>query len=247
MMNQQPRSYKVILIGDSCVDEYHYGTIDRLSPEAPVPVFVKQREEIKQGMAANVANNLEKLGVYVVKYLGLPSRKIRMIDLKSQQHVLRVDNDTVSQCLPVNTEFDLPVDAIVISDYDKGFVSYELIEKCVKTQLPVFVDTKKTDLARFEGAFVKINNSEYQKIKSTVSDLIVTLGDRGVQYRDKIYPAPRVAITDVCGAGDTFLAALTYRYLQTQHIPQAIEFAMQAAAVTVRHIGVYAPTIEEIT
>lgn len=245
-MNQQPKSLKVMLIGDSCVDEYHYGTIDRLSPEAPVPVFVKQREEIKQGMAANVANNLEKLGINVVKYLGLPSKKIRMIDLKSQQHVLRVDQDIQSQSLSINTEFDFAVDAIVISDYDKGFVSYQLIEHCIKTALPVFVDTKKTDLAKFAGAFVKINNSEFQKIKSTVENLIVTLGERGVQYQGKIYPAPRVEITDVCGAGDTFLAALCYQYLQTQDIDRAIEFAVRAAAVTVKHIGVYAPSLKEI-
>lgn len=245
-MNQPLKSLKVILIGDTCVDEYHYGTIDRLSPEAPVPVFVKQRKEIKEGMAANVANNLEKLGVSVIKYLGLPSKKIRMIDVKSQQHVLRVDQDTQSQSLSTNTKFDFNVDAIVISDYDKGFVSYELIEQLIKSGLPVFVDTKKNNLQRFEGSFIKINNSEFQKAKTTIDDLIVTMGDRGVRYRDKIYPAPTVEITDVCGAGDTFLAALCYQYLMTRDIDQAIEFAIRAASVTVKHIGVYAPGLEEI-
>lgn len=246
-MNQPLKSLKVILIGDTCVDEYHYGTIDRLSPEAPVPVFVKQREEIKEGMAANVANNLEKLGVSVVKYLGLPSKKIRMIDVKSQQHVLRVDQDTQSQSLSTNTKFDFNVDAIVISDYDKGFVSYELIEQLIKSGLPVFVDTKKNNLQRFEGSFVKINNSEFQKAKTTIDNLIVTMGDRGVRYKNKIYPAPTVEITDVCGAGDTFLAALCYQYLRTCNIDNAIKFAIRAASVTVKHIGVYAPTLEEIS
>lgn len=246
-MNQPLKSLKVILIGDTCVDEYHYGTIDRLSPEAPVPVFVKQREEIKEGMAANVANNLEKLGVSVVKYLGLPSKKIRMIDVKSQQHVLRVDQDTQSQSLSTNTKFDFNVDAIVISDYDKGFVSYELIEQLIKSGLPVFVDTKKNNLQRFEGSFVKINNSEFQKAKTTIDNLIVTMGDRGVRYKNKIYPAPTVEITDVCGAGDTFLAALCYQYLRTCDIDNAIKFAIRAASVTVKHIGVYAPTLEEIS
>lgn len=246
-MNQPLKSLKVILIGDTCVDEYHYGTIDRLSPEAPVPVFVKQREEIKEGMAANVSNNLEKLGVSVVKYLGLPSKKIRMIDVKSQQHVLRVDQDTQSQSLSTNTKFDFNVDAIVISDYDKGFVSYELIEQLIKSGLPVFVDTKKNNLQRFEGSFVKINNSEFQKAKTTIDNLIVTMGDRGVRYKNKIYPAPTVEITDVCGAGDTFLAALCYQYLRTCNIDNAIKFAIRAASVTVKHIGVYAPTLEEIS
>jgi D-beta-D-heptose 7-phosphate kinase/D-beta-D-heptose 1-phosphate adenosyltransferase len=52
---------KVILIGDRCVDEYHYGEITRLSPEAPVPIFVPKRIESKNGMAANVEENLKKL------------------------------------------------------------------------------------------------------------------------------------------------------------------------------------------
>ena len=51
----------------------------------------------------------------------------------------------------------------------------------------------------------------------------------------------------MCGAGDTFLAALVYKYLEEQSIDEAIKFAMNAAAVTVQHIGVYAPTLEEIT
>ena len=37
---QQQRQFKILLVGDNCKDIYQYGTIDRLSPEAPVPVFV---------------------------------------------------------------------------------------------------------------------------------------------------------------------------------------------------------------
>ena len=36
---QQPTSLRVLLIGESCIDEYHYGECRRLSPEAPVPVL----------------------------------------------------------------------------------------------------------------------------------------------------------------------------------------------------------------
>jgi len=50
----------------------------------------------------------------------------------------------------------------------------------------------------------------------------------------------------VCGAGDTFLAALVVKYLDDYNIDTAIKFAMQAAAITVQHIGVYAPSLKEI-
>ena len=50
----------------------------------------------------------------------------------------------------------------------------------------------------------------------------------------------------MCGAGDTFLAAVAYSYLETGSIEEAIKFAMRASAVTVQHVGVYAPRLEEI-
>jgi len=50
----------------------------------------------------------------------------------------------------------------------------------------------------------------------------------------------------VCGAGDTFLAALVYQYLTTNDMQSAISFAITASAVTVQRLGVYAPTLEEI-
>ena len=53
---------KVLIIGDSCKDVFVYGHIERLTPEAPVPVFNPNRELSNDGMAKNVANNLEALG-----------------------------------------------------------------------------------------------------------------------------------------------------------------------------------------
>ena len=51
---------------------------------------------------------------------------------------------------------------------------------------------------------------------------------------------------DVCGAGDTFLSALTYQYLQSHDVTNSIEFAIKASSITVAHNGNYAPTLEEI-
>lgn len=246
-MNQQQRQLKITLIGDTCVDEYHYGHIDRISPEAPVPIFVADNVEMKNGMASNVAKNLEALGVNVVSYFGVPSTKIRMIDSKSKQHILRIDKDIKSKELSTDTKFDTSVDAFVISDYDKGFVSYELVEKLILTGKPVFIDTKKTHLHRFNGGIVKINSIEYSRAKTLSMNLIVTNGSKDVTFNDQTYKVPHVEITDVCGAGDTFLSAFTYQYLSTYgNYDQAIKFAINAASITVKHIGVYAPTLEEI-
>lgn len=246
---QPPTSFNVLLIGDSCIDEYFIGTCDRLSPEAPVPVMKVINHYTTQGMAANVKNNFARLGIDV-DFVTNDSTitKTRYIDQRSGQHLLRVDDEPRFPEWSGQTAYPLTdYNVIVISDYDKGFVTYEQIEIIVKEcHCPIFIDTKKTNLARFEGAFVKINNKEHGLAKTFCSNIIMTMGDQGARYNGKIYPAPKVELVDVCGAGDTFLAALVYQYLMTADIEESILFANRAGAVSVQHRGNYAPSLEEI-
>ena len=247
-LTQQQKPYKILLIGDNCTDIYQYGIIDRLSPEAPIPIFVPTHSEERDGMAGNVANNLEALGCQVNYLFGETSTKTRLIDSRSKQQIVRIDNDIVSTPITFDTDIPDVYDAVVVSDYNKGTVSYELIEELIALSIPIFIDTKKSDLERFQGAWVKINELEYNKITSECSGLIVTRGAKGadVIHHSISCPAPRVEVTDVTGAGDTFLAALVVEYLNTNSIAKAVNFAVKASAVTVQHLGVYAPSLKEI-
>lgn len=245
---QVHKKYKILLIGDKGTDIYTYGSVERLSPEAPIPVFNPITSDSKPGMADNVRVNLEALGCDVVFIHSDVSEKERLIDIRSKQQIVRIDKDKASVPILVNKELLTGYDAIVISDYNKGSVSYELIEQAIQTNTVVFVDTKKTDLERLQGAWVKINELEYSKIKSQCTGLIVTRGGKGANalYHDFSTVAPRVEVVDVTGAGDTFLAALAYMYLNTKDIKIAMEFATRAASITVQHLGCYAPTLKEI-
>lgn len=257
MNTQQQKSFKILLIGDDCLDRYNYGTVDRISPEAPVPVFKFSHAERSPGMAGNVKNNLEALGCTVDSYLGGASQKTRFIDMKSGQHLLRDDRDTDVPPLTLD-KIDLTklssADAFVISDYNKGFVSYEIIRLIITAAggKPVFIDTKKTRLADISthlvdsNVYIKINETEYKNTKTLADNLIVTLGAQGARFKNVVYPAAKVEVADACGAGDTFLAALVYQYLNTKSIEDAIMFAIRASAVTVQHIGCYAPKLEDI-
>jgi len=250
MIIQQPKKFKILLVGDNCTDVYQYGTVDRISPEAPVPIFKFSYQETKQGMAGNVLNNLLKLNC-TVDFIttGDTSIKTRIIDIRTKQQLLRIDNDVESNIISISKFTDLNYDAIVISDYNKGAVSYELIHYLRKHfDGPMFLDTKKPDIAQFYGIYVKINELEFKNRHSINDSLIVTLGSKGAMYNaDKFYPTPIVEVSDVCGAGDTFLSALTYKFLEINDIDQAIMFANKAASITVQKIGNYAPSIEEIT
>lgn len=247
--SRQPKKFKVLLIGDACIDIYRYGVVDRISPEAPVPIFKFTHEETRPGMVKNVQKNLENLGCEVICLFGNSSEKTRLIDTRSGQHVLRLDHDVISQPLTIErvSEYLVDVDAVVISDYEKGFVSYTLVKDLRDSfDGPIFVDTKKDDLEYFEGCFVKVNAHERADATSICTDLIVTRGGDGAVYKGKTFPATPVQVVDVCGAGDTFLASLTVEYLNKNNIESAIEFANRASAITVSHMGVYAPTLEEI-
>ena len=236
---------RILLIGDSCTDVYVYGDVKRLNPEAPVPVLEPHRESSTDGMAWNVYNNLLSFDAEV--YLLTNEEKItktRYIEEKSNQQILRIDVEEEVKQL----EYELneePFDALVISDYDKGFVTQEKLFEIVDWfDGPVFVDSKKKVLP--EGCYIKVNDIEYDKLETKSDNLIVTKGGKGTEYKGKLYPAEKVKVFDVVGAGDTFLAALTYAYLKYGSIEEAIPFANKAAAIAVSHPGTYVLTHEDI-
>ena len=236
---------KILLIGDSCIDKYVYGDAKRLSPEAPVPVLNYIRTTKTEGMAWNVFNNLNAFGAEVDMITQEEKIvKTRFIDKKSNQQILRVDEEYEVEEL----KFEKPednYDALVISDYNKGFITQEkLFEIVYSFQGPVFVDTKKQEIPH--GCFTKVNDIEYENLKTPTDNLIITRGGKGAEYQGKLYPAEKVNVFDVAGAGDTFLAALVVGYIQTKSIETAIPYANKAAAIAVSHAGTYVLTKEDI-
>jgi D-beta-D-heptose 7-phosphate kinase/D-beta-D-heptose 1-phosphate adenosyltransferase len=240
---------KVLLIGDSCEDRYFYGDVKRLNPEAPVPILEYRRGVTSKGMVWNVRENLRSFGVEV--YISTHPEEIiktRYIDEKSNQQIMRYDEEPKIEPLSIDypKEWYNEYDALVISDYDKGFLTTEKIfELSSRFVGPVFIDSKKTLLP--EDAYIKVNELEYERMShSNYENLIVTRGGKGAEYQGKLYPAEKVNVFDVVGAGDTFLAALTYGYMKYGRIDRAIPLANKAAAVAVSHRGTYVLTEEDV-
>jgi sugar/nucleoside kinase (ribokinase family) len=104
-------------------------------------------------------------------------------------------------------------------------------------------------LARLNGCYVKINALEKNRATSfpDPEHLIVTHGSDGATWNGLGFPAELAGdVVDVCGAGDTFLAALAYKFLETKDMHDAVRFANKASSITVQNVGVYAPRLEEI-
>jgi D-beta-D-heptose 7-phosphate kinase/D-beta-D-heptose 1-phosphate adenosyltransferase len=231
---------RILVIGDACIDEYRYGEIRRVNPESTAPLLNFENSEEKMGMAFNVAQNLKAFGADVTLCVSEQlSRKIRYIDRRTGEHLLRVDQDVEAQPY----DFSIPLkdfDAIVISDYNKGFVWVETIKE-LRHQFKgaIYMDTKKRNLADFSDIYIKINEREMSESYSLPDPehLIVTYGAKGCDYMDNMYRAKPIEVVDVCGAGDVFLAAMVFKHLETGDMGIALPFANEKAAISCQSIG----------
>jgi D-beta-D-heptose 7-phosphate kinase/D-beta-D-heptose 1-phosphate adenosyltransferase len=241
---------KILVIGDSCIDIFRYGVINRLAPEAPIPVINPEYERSTPGMAGNVARNIEALG-FEVDFITNKSeiRKIRYVCSKYNQLVLRVDENDKCEQVRFTTLKNInysDYDAVVVSDYCKGFLEEEDIEFISKSHPLTFLDTKKIlgDWAH-NFSFIKINGVEFDNnlevLKKDIilqNKIVVTKGKHGCEYQGVTYPTQEVPVKDISGAGDTFLAGLVTEYTRSKNINVAINFAQECTTVVVQKSGV---------
>jgi bifunctional ADP-heptose synthase (sugar kinase/adenylyltransferase) len=248
---------KILVIGDSCEDQYVYCSSHRFCPDAPVPVLNPIRKIKSLGMAGNVVDNLKELGCNV-DLISNPEKinKIRYVDERTNHMFIRIDEGessieriTKSALKHINWgEYT----AVIISDYCKGFLLEEDIKYISHCHPLTFLDTKK-QLKGFANniTFIKINDIEYSKTQSTVSTildtkLIITLGSKGAKYKDTIYPVKQVDVRDTSGAGDTFMAGLVFKYSCNPNIDNAIKYANQCASQVVQKKGTAKINIKEL-
>jgi D-beta-D-heptose 7-phosphate kinase/D-beta-D-heptose 1-phosphate adenosyltransferase len=303
---------RVLLVGDLMLDEYIWGDVRRISPEAPVPVVQVLRRSFMPGGVANTAVNVAGLGgravlggvigddgnartlCQLLTDVGVatdglvhdPKRstttKTRII--AHSQQVVRVDCE---QCDPIPgpIEDELlswieasihQVDAVVVSDYDKGVatpkVTNALIRMARASRRPIVVDPKGSQAAKYRGAnLIKPNLREAEVLAgrpiSNPGDLadaadrimrlldgtalLITRGPEGMSlFRRPSAPIHIPALTrevyDVTGAGDTVTAALAMALAGGATLEQATFLANLAAAIAVGKVGTTAVTLREL-
>lgn len=261
---------KFLIIGETCSDRWVSCFVGRLSPEAPCCVANPIKLTENFGMAANVRSNLKSLGASETVLLSQEHDiiKTRYVEEQSGYTLLRVDeNDKASRVEKSRLETALEEDfhAILISDYNKGFLHEDdiaHIAACAKSKnIPTFLDTKKVlDVYSRDITFVKINKKEYELQKATVGrpldfcqNLVVTLGNQGCWWVNEgvTVPVNQIAVSQLSGAGDTFLAAFALGYVKhcgffgKAGVVKALEFANKAARIAVSKHGVVAVKAEE--
>jgi len=248
---------KILVVGELCVDRFVYCDIKRLCPEAPVPVLNPVYTTTNNGMAGNVFENLKNIlpeSEILHWHQNDKLEKTRYVEKKSNQMITRVDEGELQKCDHISylspsqrntiTESDL----VIISDYNKGFLSDAAIIEISNLSKVCILDTKKKineNLIQHID-FIKQNEIEYENNKELIdenlSKFIITLGSKGASYNGKVYQSPKPQDTiDVSGAGDTFVAGFVAKYLATKSISESLEYANEMASIVVAKKGVSTP------
>ncbi len=246
----------IVVIGDIIIDEYVYGTSTRLSPEAPVPVVKHEKTERKLGGAGNVYNNIKSLtdDVTLIGYrndttdwpveLFCTHMPLKQRIYADKHYITRIDRE---QTIDNRTLFDYVKKrvhncTVVISDYNKGTIQnpQRLIKILKDNGCYVIVDPKQ-HLDLYAGAdVIKPNKQEYEEYNNGVdTDMVVTMGADGYMINGTHYPTQQQDVYDVTGAGDTFLAVMSYFLDFGESLEFACKMANKGAGVSVQHNGVY--------
>jgi len=237
---------KILVIGESCKDIFVYCNAQRLAPDIPVPVLDVEYITENPGMAMNVKNNIEKLTSdceIVTNDNWEDITKTRYVHEQSNHTFIRIDSKFNPKPLNLKIEYS-NYDLLVISDYNKGFLSEEAIESICKNHRLVFLDTKKKlGTWASQATIIKINDYEYKRsiarLTPHITDKIIhTHGKTGCTFRGEHFPVNEVNVKDSSGAGDAFMAALAVKYLESTDIKLSIKFANKCASQVVAKRGV---------
>lgn len=298
---------KILVVGDVMLDHYVFGSVNRISPEAPVPVVSVTRDEHRPGGAGNVAMNLRELGcsVTLVTVTGADHNRDILFDLMgdidrfafrdpdvstttklrvvSGQHLLRIDRedrvpnsralrDVASVFADVVRDFD----AVIMSDYDKGVLSNDLLTNNMMrsaklAKVPVFVDPKGSNLDRYIGATaITPNLNELRAIVGPWADeaemlhlasmlrqelhiqvMLLTRGEEGMTLliegcEPVTIPTVAQEVFDVSGAGDTVVAVFATMFVRGHNWFDSAKAANKAAGVVVGKRGTATASWDEI-
>ena len=302
----------ILVAGDVMLDRYWFGNVDRISPEAPVPVVtVDQRlSEERLGGAGNVACNITSLGARCAllsvvgddeagrQVSGIAARTgiedqlvidrggqttIKLRAISRNQQLLRADFESAPGAAALEAARSKFADllardslqAVVLSDYGKGGLddSEKLIALAAQKNVPVLVDPKGADFARYRGAaMVTPNLAEFEQVAGAVADdddmrrkanalmrqhrlskLLVTLSDRGMVLFSSSpegevirRPARAKEVYDVSGAGDTVIAVMALALAAALDDRDALALANAAAGVVVSKVGTATAGIDEL-
>ena len=263
----------ILIIGDAMSDVYWQGSVSRISPAAPVPVVRVDSTETRPGAAANVAANIESLGVPVERLFGRGQRILKITLKAHNQHMARVDFDYPQEPIQPDAAFMDAVERcqmIVALDYGKGSLANIAALIAAAPGKPFLIDPKGHDYTRYRGAaLLKPNRDEMRELvggwaspdeldfkarqflaASGIEAILLTQALDGMTLYTKTatlhQEAENRAPVDVSGAGEAALAAYAAS-LAKGHGPEfCLRYASRAAGIAISRPGTTVCTEGEV-
>lgn len=254
---------RILVIGDIMLDKYIVGEVERISPEAPVPVVKVTEEYSTLGGCGNVVRNLREIGVkttciaaagYDDTFEEISREMVRLnVDFRpilSEQYptisktriiaderkiqMLRIDREdtSVKTILALHDEIEEQInehkngieeaDVIIVSDYAKGMISYNVSKFINEFGKKIIIDPKPQNFQYCYGAhMITPNRKEFENIKDSarmslldgIPYVLVTKGKDGMELMDRnqnwVIPPEKVhQVYNVSGAGDTVVSVM---------------------------------------
>jgi D-beta-D-heptose 7-phosphate kinase / D-beta-D-heptose 1-phosphate adenosyltransferase len=290
---------KILVVGDAMLDHYIYGSVNRISPEAPVPILKHEKERSVLGGAGNVLINLLNLGVETDiatligedsegKYLHslFPKKTNKLVFfskninttkktrfLSGSSQLLRLDKDSegykVEDFKKIKRKITVSIkkyNGIIISDYDKGLCTEDLITSLIteanRVGVPIFIDPKGQNWAKYSFSTCltpninEVENELNQKIKSDIEfenaakiiqkkyklkSCLITRGAEGMTYYSENHKThQRVGkkeVFDVSGAGDSVISCFVAGLCSGISLKESLSLSAFISSEVVSHIG----------
>lgn len=266
----------ILVVGDAMIDRYYYGEVERISPEAPVPIVKMLREEERAGAAANVMANCEAMGAQCFSLFGRGPQIVKLRVIGKNQQVVRIDFDYLQTEISLEDYEDAlrGVGLVVLSDYGKGsFTKANLplmISAAKAAGAKVLVDPRGYDYRKYRCAdVVKPNLNEMRElvggwaneseleskahqlmIEAELGAVLLTRAEAGMTLYTRTgtlqIKSEAREVYDVSGAGDTAIAALAVAMEMGMPVERAAIYANKAAGVAVGHFGTAVVSKEEV-
>ena len=257
------KSNPIIVIGDPIKDKYIFTAAERISPEAPVLILRKIKEEEREGGALNVCNNINELdgkAIFLCQR-AYPIQSIKTRIIASNQQLLRIDNDCIiklskTEIKQILSDIEWMYQnkksrILIFSDYAKGNIPKELFIKVINLtkkypDLKIIIDPNIKHkswykvLKGLRNIIMVPNLKEYNAGCKGSKILVITKGSEGMDIinKGKIHiPTLTKQVSDVTGAGDTVVAVLGLCLNINLNLYEATQIANKAAGIVVTKLG----------
>lgn len=178
-------SCKILIVGDIMLDKYYFGKVERISPEAPVPIVSVENEDARPGGAANVAHNITKLGgsAWLSGVIGrdLTGREVERLVIANGIHPAFIKTGT-----PTTTKVRVigGRQQIVRIDYEqKSVVESADLNRLRKEVLHIIKEVDLLVISDYNKGLFTTEFTQFLILEATKRNIPIVVDPKGIEWQ----------------------------------------------------------------